>query len=58
MTQNSAGFSAGNPASSQTPTAAPVTDPYAELAKAKGLLDQGVITEAEFNTLKAKLLGL
>lgn len=58
VTQNSAGFSAGNPASSQTPAATPATDPYAELTKAKGLLDQGVITEAEFNTLKAKLLGL
>ncbi len=33
-------------------------DPYERLAKLKGLLDQGVITQEEFDEAKAKLLGL
>ena len=33
-------------------------DPYAKLTEMKKLLDAGVITEADFNAAKAKLLGL
>jgi hypothetical protein len=42
---------------SPTPTAAVSEDPYAELEKIKELLDQGIITEAEFNVQKQKILG-
>ena len=34
------------------------TDPYEELTKLKSLLDQGIITEEEFNKKKKELLGL
>ncbi len=38
--------------------AAPVAeDPYAKLAELKKLLDQGVITQADFDSAKTKLLG-
>jgi PH (Pleckstrin Homology) domain-containing protein/putative oligomerization/nucleic acid binding protein len=37
------------------PTAA--EDPVAKLAKAKQMLDQGLISEAEYDALKAKILG-
>ena len=33
-------------------------DPYEKLAKAKKLLDDGVISQEEFDALKSKLLGL
>ena len=33
-------------------------DPYAKLTKLKGLLDNGVITQADFDAAKVKLLGL
>lgn len=36
----------------------PVEDPYAKLASLKQLLEQGVITQADFDQAKAKLLGL
>ena len=32
-------------------------DPVAKLAKAKQMLDQGLISEAEYDALKAKILG-
>ena len=37
--------------------AAPQEDPYVELKKAKDLLDQGVLTQAEFDAQKAKILA-
>ena len=37
---------------------APAEDPYAKLAEMKKLLDSGVITQADFDAAKAKLLGL
>ncbi len=40
-------------------TVQPTTkDPYAKLAELKKLLDQGVITQADFDAVKAKLLGI
>ena len=35
-----------------------VEDPYAKLTQLKKLLDEGVITQADFDAAKAKLLGL
>ena len=37
--------------------AAPAEDPYAKLASLKQLLDQGVITQEDFDKAKAELLG-
>jgi len=37
---------------------APAEDPYAKLAELKKLLDSGVITQADFDAAKAKLLGI
>jgi hypothetical protein len=45
----------GAPAASVA--AAPAEDPVAKLAKAKQMLDQGLISEAEYDTLKAKILS-
>jgi Putative virion core protein (lumpy skin disease virus) len=39
------------------PAAAPAEDPYQKLAALKNLLDQGVITQEDFDAQKAKLLG-
>jgi membrane protease subunit (stomatin/prohibitin family) len=39
------------------PPTAPQEDPYAALEKAKELLDQGILTQAEFDAQKAKILG-
>ena len=38
-------------------TAAPAEDPVAKLAKAKQMLDQSLISEAEYETLKARILA-
>jgi membrane protease subunit (stomatin/prohibitin family) len=43
------------------PVSAPVhasEDPYEKLAKLKGLLDQGVISQEDFDTAKSKLLEI
>lgn len=40
------------------PTAAPAADPYAELKKAKELLDMGILTQEEFDSKKKSLLNL
>jgi hypothetical protein len=40
----------------QTPSA-PAEDPVAKLAKAKQMLDQGLISEAEYESVKAKILA-
>jgi len=40
------------------PVPAPAVDPYQELTKLKGLLDNGIITQADFDAKKAQLLGL
>lgn len=45
------------PQQEQAP-AAPAEDPYEKLAKLKKLLDGDVISQAEFDVAKAKLLGL
>lgn len=38
------------------PPAAPAADPYGDLLKLKELLDAGVLTQAEFDTQKQKIL--
>jgi hypothetical protein len=43
------------PAPPQAPAAA--EDPYEELKKAKELLDDGILTQAEFDAQKQKILG-
>ena len=45
------------PFAGAAPTAAPEDDSVARLAKAKQMLDQGLISEAEYDTLKAKILA-
>jgi membrane protease subunit (stomatin/prohibitin family) len=48
------------PAAAEAPAAAApaAEDPYEKLTKLKGLLDAGVITQADFDASKAQLLGL
>ena len=41
-----------------TPAAPPSEDPVAKLKKAKDMLDMGLITQADFDAVKAKVLGL
>jgi hypothetical protein len=50
----SGGVHLGAPAAA---AAAPAEDPVAKLAKAKQMLDQGLISEAEYDSLKAKILS-
>ena len=46
------------PQAQETQAQAPQEDPYEKLAKMKKLLDDGVITQEEFDQAKAKLLGI
>lgn len=45
-------------AASAAPVAAPADDPIARLTKAKQMLDAGLITQADYDAVKAKALGL
>lgn len=54
--QEEAAAAQAAPAAQGAP-AAPQEDPYAELKKAKELLDQGILTQAEFDAQKAKILA-
>lgn len=42
----------------QQPAAPQAEDPVAKLKQMKELLDAGVVTQEEFDTLKQRLLGL
>jgi membrane protease subunit (stomatin/prohibitin family) len=47
------------PVAAPAPAAAPAADdPVAKLTKAKQMLDAGLITQADYDSLKSKLLGL
>ena len=48
----------GNLQQPVAPAAPPAEDPVAKLKKAKEMLDLGLITQADFDALKAKVLGL
>ncbi len=48
----------GGLGSLQQPAAPTAEDPVAKLKKAKEMLDLGLITQADFDSLKAKVLGL
>jgi len=48
----------GNLQQPVAPPAPPADDPVAKLKKAKEMLDMGLITQADFDALKAKVLGL
>jgi hypothetical protein len=50
----SGGFHMATP---QAQTNAPTEDPVEKLAKAKAMLDQNLISEAEYETLKAKIIA-
>lgn len=41
----------------QAPADAPTEDPVAKLAKAKAMLDQGLISETEYENLKARIIS-
>ena len=49
---------AQQPVAQQPAPQAPQEDPYEKLTKMKGLLDAGIITQADFDDAKKKLLGL
>ena len=47
------------PAPVQAPAPAPAADdPIAQLTKAKQMLDTGLITQADYDAVKTKVLGL
>jgi membrane protease subunit (stomatin/prohibitin family) len=46
------------PVAPAAPAAPPAEDPVAKLKKAKEMLDLGLITQADFDSVKAKVLGL
>ena len=46
------------PATPAAPAAPAAEDPVAKLQKAKQMLDLGLITQADYDALKAKALGL
>ena len=48
----------GNLQQPVTPAAPAAEDPVAKLKKAKEMLDLGLITQADFDSVKAKVLGL
>lgn len=52
------GYQQGYQAPQQPQQAAPQEDPYEKLKKSKELLDMGIISQAEFDALKAKVLGM
>lgn len=52
------GYQQGYQQPQQPQQAAPQEDPYEKLKKSKELLDMGVISQAEFDALKAKILGM
>lgn len=47
-----------NPAQAPAPTASNEEDPYDKLRKLKALLDEGIISQEDFDAAKAKALGL
>ena len=58
MQQPSGQTPAAGAITGQTPATPTQEDPYAKLAEMKKLLDSGVITQADFDAAKAKVLGL
>ena len=46
------------PAQEQPANSQPAEDPYEKLAKLKKLLDDGVISQEDFDAAKSKLLGV
>lgn len=59
MATNAAGIGSLQQPVAPTPSAAPAADdPVARLTKAKQMLDAGLITQADYDSLKAKALGL
>jgi hypothetical protein len=55
--QLGAGFGGGQSSPQPSPQSAPAEDAMTRLSKAKGLLDAGVLTETEFEGLKAKIMA-
>lgn len=53
----SGGFHMPSMPSMPSASSAPAEDPVERLAKAKAMLDQGLISEAEYETLKAKIIA-
>lgn len=47
-----------NPKREEAPSTSSAADPYSEIEKLHGLLEKGVITQADFDEKKRQLLGL